>query len=149
MYPVQCSKPTAQGEAAAAHETDGVRIILSVDDNALVRKTREIILQRAGYGVISAVDGEHALSVFQRDRADLVLLDYVMPGMDGGRVAHEMRRQKPGIPIVMVSASVLPEEIMAEVDCSVMKGEGPESLLVAITSLLRRSQRGTDCGASC
>lgn len=128
--------PSLFESTTSSSQTTANRVILSVDDEPLVRITREKLLQQAGYGVVSAVDGENALRLFERDAVDLVLLDYTMPGLDGGAVAHEMKRTKPGVPVVMVSGASLPAEVLAEVDCSVTKGQDPGLLLGTIRRLL-------------
>ncbi len=69
---------------------------------------------------------------------DLVLLDYVMPGMNGGAVAHKMKIVKPLVPVMIVSASSIEEEIPACVDCLISKGEGPGVLLEKIEQLLAK-----------
>jgi CheY-like chemotaxis protein len=61
--------------------------ILSVDDEPGILFTRQKLLENAGYEVLSAADGEQALHFFAAHDVDLVLLDYLMPGMDGGAVA--------------------------------------------------------------
>jgi CheY-like chemotaxis protein len=66
-----------------------------------------------------------------------VVLDYSMPGMDGGEVASRMRQTKPHVPILLLSAYVgLPIEVTALVDLYMTKGEGAEMLLEKIDSLL-------------
>ena len=68
-------------------------VILSVDDEPSILFTRHKLLQAAGYDVLSAADGEQALHFFAMHAVDLVLLDYAMPGIDGGIVAREMKAQ--------------------------------------------------------
>jgi CheY-like chemotaxis protein len=112
------------------------RLILSVDDEPGLLYTREKILECGGYEVLSAADGERALDVLGTHAVDLVLLDYKMPGMDGGAVAREMKRRTPKVPIIMVSGNRVPGEALEVVDCFIPKGEGPELLLAAIHQLL-------------
>ena len=111
-------------------------LILSVDDEPAILLTRHKILERAGYDVLSAEDGEQALHLFSSQRVDLVLLDYVMPGLDGGAVAKQMKRSRGGVPIVLVTASPIPEETVTCVDYRIMKGHGPVLLLKTIAQLL-------------
>ena len=84
-------------------------LILSVDDEPRLLQTREKLLQFAGYEVLSAANGEKALEIFAAHPVDLVLLDFRMPGMDGGIVAQQMKRRKPLVPVVMVSANQVPK----------------------------------------
>src|ERR1700748_1837071 len=98
-------------EFSPPHPTkNGARVILSVDDEPGILASRQLILEREGYHVLSATDGERALRMFAQEPIDLVLLDYVMPGLDGGTVAEEMKSQNPRVPIVLISASPVDEE---------------------------------------
>jgi DNA-binding response OmpR family regulator len=89
-----------------------------------------MILEDAGYEVISAPDGEQALDVFSRTHVDLVLLDYTMPGIDGGVVAA------PTVPLVIVSAVPVPEDVLSIADCAITKGRCADVLLNVIRSML-------------
>ena len=78
-----------QGDQVSVRQfTGGKKWILSVDDEPAILYMREILLQTEGYEVLSAADGEHALTIFDAQPIDLVLLDYLMPGMDGSAVAE-------------------------------------------------------------
>ena len=113
-----------------------MRIILSVDDEPAILSTRQLILESAGFRVLSAPDGGAALHLFSNQPVDLVLLDYLMPGLDGGTVAKEMKRQRQDVPVILVSASPVPEDIAACVDCRCDKGEGPSALLKKVAEFL-------------
>ncbi len=114
-------------------------LILCIDDEALGLQIRRAVLERAGYRVLTALDGASGLSAFWDHPVDVVVLDYVMPGLDGGQVAAEMRKQRPGIPILLLSAYVnLPPEVIPLVDHTILKGDGPERLLGKIRELLDR-----------
>jgi len=118
---------------------DGMPIILSVDDEPAILSTRQLILESAGFRVLSAPDGEAALRLFSSELVDLVLLDYVMPGLGGDAVAKEMKRQRPHVPVILVSASPVPEDILTCVDCRCDKGEGPLALLKKVSEFLAHS----------
>jgi CheY-like chemotaxis protein len=107
-----------------------------VDDEPAILVTRQRILEGAGYEVVSASDGEQAMRMFVEQPVGLVLLDYVMPGTDGGTVAHEMKRCKPDVPIVLISASPIPKEVLSRVNCRIDKGQGPLLLLERIGQFL-------------
>ena len=112
------------------------QVILSVDDEPGLLFVREKLLELEGYSVLSAPDGEQALAIFAVTPVDLVLLDYKMPGLDGGIVAKRMKAQKPNVPIVMVSANFVSDDTLKYVERLLPKGEGPAALLAAITEIL-------------
>jgi CheY-like chemotaxis protein len=112
--------------------------ILCVDDEANGLYVRKMVLQAAGYSVLTADNGCSALDVFSSNPVDCVVLDYYMPGMDGGLVAERMRSLKPSVPIVLLSAYVsLPEMTLRMVDAYVTKGQPPAILLERLRQLLR------------
>lgn len=92
---------------AALSKRQRNQLILSVDDEPGLLFVREKLLESEGYSVLSAPDGEQALAIFAANGIDLVLLDYKMPGINGGVVAQRMKAQKPAVPIIMVSANQL------------------------------------------
>ena len=115
------------------------KLILSVDDEPNILYTRQAILEREGYNVLSAPDGEDALQLFDAHSViELVLLDYIMPGMDGVTVAREIKTRRPSVPIFMVSAheATLAKITLTCVDCFIPKGTGPAYLLAKINQLL-------------
>jgi CheY-like chemotaxis protein len=143
------------GEVSASHRSKNrTSIILSVDDEPAILLTRQKILEDAGYDVLSAADGKQALLIFVEQPVRLVLLDYVMPGMDGEAVASQMKRCKPSVPILLVSASSVPEKTATCVDQYIDKGQGPVLLLNAIDLFLSAgrgpgSQHPTNLSVNC
>jgi CheY-like chemotaxis protein len=112
------------------------RLILCVDDEAVGLKVRRILLERAGYQVLTAQDGFTGIQIFADHPIDAVVLDYSMPGMHGGEVARQMRLTKPEVPILLLSAYVgLPEEVSSLVDIYMTKGEGAPALLDKLGNL--------------
>ncbi len=112
--------------------------ILCIDDEALGLEIRKAVLERAGYQVLTAVDGPTGLSLFRGNTIDGVVLDYYMPEMNGGAVAEAMRRERPEIPIMLLSAYInLPNEVVQLADVTVLKGEGPQELLEKLRAMLR------------
>jgi CheY-like chemotaxis protein len=113
-------------------------LVLCVDDELIGLKVRKILLERAGYRVLTAHDGSTGLELFCNEPIEAVVLDYSMPGMNGGEVAAKMRQTKPHIPILLLSAYIgLPSEVIATVDTYMTKGEGPPVLLRKLGSLLQ------------
>jgi CheY-like chemotaxis protein len=116
---------------------DTARLVLCVDDEAVGLGIRCILLERAGYRVVTASDGMAALETFSNTPVEAVVLDYSMPGMHGGEVARRMREIKPGVPILLLSAYVgLPAEVRSVVDVYMTKGEGAPALLKRLHGLL-------------
>jgi len=77
--------------------------ILLVDDDADFLWLATAMLQKAGYGIIQAPDGEKALDLYEKDPPDLVLMDYRMPGWNGLQIAEEMKRRLLSAPIVIIT----------------------------------------------
>jgi CheY-like chemotaxis protein len=114
-------------------------LLLCVDDELVGLKVRKILLERAGYKVITAIDGATGISLFEKEPVDAVVLDYSMPGMHGGEVASRMRQLKPGVPILLLSAYFgLPLEVTSLVDLYMTKGEGAPVLLQKLGILLQQ-----------
>ena len=112
-------------------------LVLCVDDEAVGLRVRKILLERAGYQVLTAADGPAGLELFANQPVDAVILDYSMPGMHGGQVAGKMRQTKPEVPILLLSAYVgLPDEVSSLVDVYMTKGEGAPALLDKLGNLL-------------
>ncbi len=118
------------------------RKILVVDDEPkLVRVVREY-LEHDGYRVVSAGDGREALARFRQERPDLVVLDLMLPEIDGLEVCRRIRRDS-GVPIIMLTARAeeIDELIGLELgaDDYVTKPFSPRTLLARVRSVLRRA----------
>ena len=113
-------------------------LVLCVDDEVIGLQVRKILLERAGYRVLTAADGPSGLETFSAEPIEAVVLDYSMPGMHGGEVAVRMRQTKPQVPILLLSAYMdLPPEVTSLVDLYMTKGEGAPVLLEKLASLLQ------------
>ncbi len=113
-------------------------LVLCVDDELVGLQVRKILLERAGYRVLTAQDGPSGLELFCANPIEAVVLDYSMPGMHGGEVAVRMRQAKPQVPILLLSAYMgLSTEVIALVDLYMTKGEGAPVLLEKLGSLLQ------------
>ena len=129
-------------------------LVLCVDDEVVGLRVRKILLERAGYHVLIAVDGLSGLELFAAEPVEAVVLDYSMPGMHGGEVAKKMRQTKPEVPILLLSAFVgLPDEVSSLVDVYMTKGEGAPALLDKLGNLLAlspasHSSDGTNDGSN-
>ena len=124
-------------------------LVLCIDDETLGLKVRRMVLEHAGYRVLTASNGEEGLEVFSANPVELVVLDYAMPGLNGGEVAARMRQIKPEVPIILLSAYVdLGPNVASLVDKYMVKGIGAAALLAAIANILasrpsRLWQKGT------
>jgi len=113
------------------------RTVLCVDDERIGLRVRKIMLESRGYVVLTAVNGDEGLKVFDENQVDVVVLDYYMPGLNGGDVASEMRRRRPGVPIVFLSAYFsLPPEALELADAFITKGDPPDVLIEKLQRLI-------------
>jgi CheY-like chemotaxis protein len=96
-----------------------------------------MLLEREGYKVLTAENGTDGLKLFMANPVEAVVLDYAMPGMNGGEVAAEMKRLKPQVKILLLSAYVdLPEDATRWVDKRAVKGISPTAFLTDLHQLL-------------
>jgi DNA-binding response OmpR family regulator len=120
-----------------------VTAVLVVDDDPTVSDVVRRYLERAGYAVTLSADGREALAVYERIRPDLVVLDLMLPGIDGLEVCRRLRSSPTGVPIVMLTA--LGEEadrvlgLQLGADDYVAKPFSPRELVLRVQSVLRRS----------
>jgi len=112
--------------------------ILCIDDNLLTLAIRKAMLESRDYRVFTADNGPAGLEIANREQIDVVILDYNMPGMDGGAIAQEMRSKHPDVAILLLSGfpSKIPESLLSIVDGFIYKGSSP-------TILLQELQRAT------
>ncbi len=108
------------------------REILCVDDDEQSLQVRKILLETFDFRVNIATNGPDALRLFRSRDVDAVIVDYQMPGMDGGEVARAMKQLRPDVPVLMLSSlSWLPEGAPQDcIDGFLTKG-GPTSKLVS------------------
>jgi CheY-like chemotaxis protein len=113
------------------------QLVLCIDDELIGLKIRRLLLERAGYEVLSALEGTEGLEIFAREPVQAVVLDFAMPGMNGAEVAARMRELKPDVPILLLSAYLgLPQEVTSLVDVYMTKGEGAPMLLDKLDAML-------------
>jgi len=131
------SRPKAEREPVTRMGSVHPKTVLCVDDEKIGLRVRKIMLESRGYVVLTASNGPEGLQVFDENHVDLVVLDYYMPDLNGGDVACEMRRRRPGVPIVFLSAYFsLPPEALEQADAFITKGDPPDVLIEKIQNLL-------------
>jgi CheY-like chemotaxis protein len=125
-------------EESDMHNTTRQGTILCVDDEENQLVLRKLVLERAGYHVLTAESAVKAMELFGSKPIDLVIVDYYMPGMNGLALATELLRQKK-VPVVMLSAyAELPGESIGIADIWITKGNAAENLLTTVAELLQR-----------
>ena len=119
--------------------------ILCIDDNNHGLIARRVLLEGMGHTVFLARSGREGLEAFHSEKPDLVIVDYVMPQMNGGEVVREIKRKNPKIPVILLSGyteTLGLEEKVPEADCVLKKASREVSELTnAINRLLRKSVR--------
>ena len=115
--------------------------ILVVDDEPLIRDVLVDLLRDEGYAVVTADDGLAALEVVLEEAPALVLMDVMMPRMDGCAAFRAMRGhlQGDGLPIVLMSAMAEPADLDAEIAAFLRKPVDLEDLLALVARLLMDS----------
>ena len=124
--------------------------ILVVDDEPHLRNVLYRILERAGYRVTTAPDGETALGVVQEQEPDLVLLDIIMPGLDGREVCRRVHELSAATQVIYFTGKALPSdagkraELRREADAFLPKPATSKQVLDRVGNVLQgaRRQRG-------
>jgi DNA-binding response OmpR family regulator len=120
-----------------------MKTILVVDDERNIVDLLRLYLEKEGFGVVAAHDGEEALVLHQRHQPDLVVLDLMLPKLDGFEVCREIRR-RGDTPILMLTArtddvdAIVGLELGA--DDYVTKPFNPRALVARVKAILRRTQ---------
>lgn len=118
--------------------------IMVVDDDKHTRQLLRAILERENYTVTTAEDGQVAMECMDHNHIDLVILDIMMPRMDGYEFTKELRATDENIPILMVSAKQMPADkrkgFLVGTDDYITKPIDEEEMLLRIRALLRRAR---------
>jgi DNA-binding response OmpR family regulator len=126
--------------------------VMVVDDDLTVREVVVTYLRAAGYDVGEAADGESALAELRAERADLLVLDLMLPGIDGLEVCRRIRAAGNDVPVIMLTAlgSETDRVVGLEqgADDYVTKPFSPRELVLRVESVLRRvGERGVAHGS--
>ena len=131
------SAPKFTSESETVARKMKTPVVLCIDDELIGLRVRRILLERAGYTVLGALDGSEGIELFSQHPIDAVVLDYAMPGMNGAEVATRLREMRPEVPILLLSAYLgLPSEVTSLVDVYMTKGEGAPMLLKKLHVML-------------
>ena len=118
--------------------------ILVVDDDKNTRRLMRAVLEAEHYTVTTAADGEEALAALDHEHVDLIVLDVMMPRMDGYAFTAALREGRSDLPILMVSARQLPADrkqgFLVGTDDYMTKPVDTEEMLLRIRALLRRAR---------
>lgn len=123
--------------------------ILIIEDDDRIRETTGLLLEDDGYTVAAAVSAEEGIASFERLAPDCVVLDLMLPGMNGFECCRELR-QRSDVPIIMLTARTDPFDVVAALEAGaddyVTKPFHAKELTARIRALLRRARAGTGGG---
>ncbi|MCA9918884.1 MAG: response regulator [Anaerolineales bacterium] len=113
--------------------------VLIVDDEAMTRNLLRLMLERTGLRIFEAADGVEALAVVAQEKPDMLILDVMMPNMDGITVCERLRAQEETaeLPIVLLSARTSPEAVRMGMAAGATKYVGKPVGRAEITSLVQ------------
>jgi len=118
--------------------------ILVIDDDKNIRKLMSVVLTKEGFSVIVATDGANALEIMDKESVDLIIVDVMMPNVNGYEFTENVRSINPKIPILMVSAKQLAEDrkrgFLAGIDDFMVKPLDTEELVLRVRALMRRAK---------
>jgi len=124
--------------------------VLVVEDEAEIRELLQYNLSKEGYSVVSVSSGDEALYKARADRPGIILLDLMLPGIDGLEVCRRLRSDAAtkNIPIVMLTAKGEESDIVVGLELGaddyIAKPFSPRVLIARLRAVLRRNQTGTD-----
>lgn len=121
--------------------------ILIVEDDPIIRQTVDYALRRAGFTTLASGNGREGLDIALRESPDLILLDLMLPGLDGYRFAEEVRRARSDVAIIMVTALDTDRDAIRGLDAGaddyIGKPFSTDLLLARVRANLRRTREQT------
>lgn len=122
--------------------------ILVVDDEINIVKLIKTILEKEGYEVVTALDGERALDIYYDGHVDMIICDEMMPRVNGNEMIREIRSENKNIPIIMVTAKGSIEDKSLSFDLGVddylVKPIDTQELIIRVKAIFRRLKIVTD-----
>lgn len=123
---------------------EALPLVLAADDDTLIRELIQFRLERSGYAVVTASDGDEALRLARERLPDLVVLDVMMPGMNGYEVTRALRADEATkrIPVILLTARVQEADVAqgfeAGADDYLTKPFSPQELRARVQAILGR-----------
>ena len=126
--------------------------VLIIEDEDSIRKFVSINLEKGGYDVYEASSGEEGIEIIKSQNIDILVLDIMLPGIDGFEVAKILRKEYPNIGIIMLTAKGQDEDKIMGLECGtddyLTKPFNPTELVLRVDSLSRRLKKVIDKKAS-
>jgi len=142
--PTRFSRQAQMGQSFSDTLGSMQELILVVDDDPKVARLARDYLEKNGYRVITAMDGNSALQMARRENPALVVLDLMLPGMDGRDVCRILRGES-SVPIIMLTALAEESDQVAGLEIGaddyMIKPFSPRALVARVRALLRRAPR--------
>lgn len=117
--------------------------VMVVDDEANILKLMDIWLTRAGFGVITATNGEEALAKLKKEEVDLIVADVMMPVMDGFTLVETLRAEGNSIPVILATAKESIDDKKSGFNCGaddyMVKPIDHEELVLRINAIIKRA----------
>jgi CheY-like chemotaxis protein len=136
----ECGPPVSSknnGTPCASGSHAPQRTVLFVDDEPDMLLARLLMFEFMGYSVFTAGSGREALELLLWNVVDAVVVDYMMPEMDGEETARRIRKMRPHLPIILSSGCLaVPQSVLDTVNASVHKGARQEKLFEALEQQL-------------
>lgn len=124
--------------------------VLIVDDDADIIELQKLYFEKEGYEVATCMQGDKAVATFNVTKPDIIILDLMLPGMDGNDICREIRRTSD-VPIIMLTArtDTLDRVVGLELgaDDYVPKPFEPKELLARVKAVLRRTEKSSSSGS--
>ncbi len=126
--------------------------ILAVDDERHIVRLVQVNLERQGYEVVTAFDGKEALEKVESENPDLIVLDVMMPYMDGFEVLQHLKKNQNtrDIPVIMLTAKAQDADVFrgwqSGVDCYLTKPFNPMELIAFVRRIFKSLEDGGDDG---
>jgi CheY-like chemotaxis protein len=114
--------------------------VLCIDNETDALTLRQLLLEQAGYKVLSATNALSALQLFKSQTIDLVISDHLLPDLTGAEVTRRMKLERPFVPMMLFSGVPDIPQGSEHADLFVSKADGPAELLIKVADLLRHNR---------